>query len=186
MKKFTVIGGVNGAGKSSLTGVLRGEYNDLGIVIDTDMLTAKHGGDRIKGGKEALTLISDCMSKGVNFTQETTLSGKKTLRTIIEARERDYYIRLYYIGISSAEESIARIKNRVAKGGHNIPEETVKRRYETRFDDLKRVLPYCDEVRFYDNENGFTDIGTYRNGIIIANSERCPEWLSCLKEYTEK
>lgn len=186
MKRYTVIGGVNGVGKSSLTGVLKGEYTDLGIVVDTDMLTAKLNGDKISGGKAAVRIISDCLNKGVNFTQETTLSGKKTLRTIISAREKDYYIRLYYIGVSSADESIVRIRNRVRKGGHDIPEEDVKRRYEKRFEDLRKILPYCDEVHFYDNENGFADVGEYRCGEVITAGEYIPEWLIGFKKYMEE
>lgn len=181
MKKYTIIGGVNGVGKSSLTGVLVGEYNDFGIVIDTDSITAKLGGDKLKGGKEAVKIIDDCLSKGVNFTQETTLSGKKTLHTISSAREKNYYIRLYYVGISSADESIIRINNRVRKGGHDIPDIDVKRRYEKRFEDLISILPFCDEVHFYDNENGFVDVGEYRNGKIIFSGEYVPEWLKLLK-----
>ena len=183
MKKYTIIGGVNGAGKSSLTGVLVGEHNDLGIVVDTDSLTAKRGGDKLKGGREAVRIINDCLEKGVNFTQETTLSGKKTLRTINSAREKNYYIRLYYVGISSAEESISRINNRVRKGGHDIPSEDVRRRYEKRFEDLICILPYCDEVHFYDNENGFVDVGEYRNGNIIFGGDYIPDWLKLLKAY---
>lgn len=183
MKKYTIIGGVNGVGKSSLTGVLKGEYTDLGIVVDTDLLTVKMGGDKIRGGKAAVRIISDCLSREVNFTQETTLSGKKTLRTIISAREKDYYIRLYYIGVSCADESLLRIRNRVRKGGHDIPAEDVKRRYESRFENLARILPYCDEVHFYDNENGFADIGEYRNGNVIITGESAPEWILEFKEY---
>ena len=51
MKIYTIIGGVNGVGKSSLSGVLSAESTDLGIIIDTDKLTAELGGDKIKGGK---------------------------------------------------------------------------------------------------------------------------------------
>lgn len=182
MKKYTIIGGVNGVGKSSLTGVLTGEYSDLGIVIDTDMLTKKLGGDKIQGGKEAVRIIADCLNKGVNFTQETTLSGKKTLRTIISAREKGYFIRLYYVGISTADESLVRISNRVRKGGHDIPQEDVIRRHEKRFEDLMKILPYCDEVHFYDNENGFVDVGEYQNGRIISGGEYIPQWLELLKE----
>lgn len=50
MKIYTIIGGVNGVGKSSLSGVLSAEKTDLGIIIDTDKLTAELDGDRIKGG----------------------------------------------------------------------------------------------------------------------------------------
>ncbi len=52
MKTYTIIGGVNGVGKSSLTGVLAGKNDDLGVIIDTDKLNAEYGGDRIKGGKK--------------------------------------------------------------------------------------------------------------------------------------
>ena len=154
MRIYTIIGGVNGVGKSSLSGVLSAESSDLGIIIDTDRITAELGGDRIKGGKTAISLIDSCLEKGVNFTQETTLSGVRTLKTIKRARERDYFIRLYYVGVSSSDESIRRIRNRVEKGGHNIPTEDVQRRYSKRFEDLARVLPYCNEVRFFDNEKG--------------------------------
>ena len=54
MKIYTLIGGVNGAGKSSLTGSLRSERNDFGIVVDPDKLTIQCGGDEYEGGKLAV------------------------------------------------------------------------------------------------------------------------------------
>lgn len=186
MKKYTIIGGINGVGKSSLSGVLSQDHNDLGIIIDTDKITAKLGGDKIKGGKEAIRLINDCLTKGINFTQETTLSGRKTLKTVETARNKGYYIRLFYIGISSAEESISRIENRVRKGGHNIPSEDVKRRCEKRFEDLKKILPYCNEVQLYDNENGFVYVGEYRNGQLFTIKDYVPDWIKELKEHLSK
>lgn len=185
MKKYTVIGGVNGVGKSSLTGVLCGIYSNLGIVVDTGSITARLGGDRIKGGKKAVEIIDGCLEKGVNFTQETTLSGKKTLRTVIRAKEKNYCIHLYYVGVNTAEESVLRIANRVKKGGHDIPERDVMRRFEKRFDDLERVLPYCDKVYFYDNENGFAEVGEYRNGRVILSGEYVPDWIKRFKQITE-
>lgn len=182
MKIYTIIGGVNGVGKSSLSGVLLGESSDLGIIIDTDKITAQTGGDKINGGKIAVKRINDCLDKGINFTQETTLSGVRTLKTIKRAIELNYFIRLYYIGVSSSDESISRIANRVRKGGHNIPTVDVQRRYEKRFEDLARVLPYCNEVHFYDNENGFKDIAEYRNGQLIIK-DTAPKWINELRGY---
>ncbi len=182
MKIYTIIGGVNGVGKSSLTGVLAAKSNDLGAIIDTDKITAKLGGDKIKGGKAAIDRINKSLEMGVNFTQETTLSGSRTLKTIKKAIERNYYIRLYYIGVNSAEESIKRIKNRVEKGGHSIPNDDVIRRYGKRFDDLLAILPYCNEVYFYDNENGFVEAAEYKNGTLIIKCDELPNWLSELKK----
>lgn len=186
MKIFTIIGGVNGVGKSSLSGVLSAESTDLGIIIDTDKINAELGGDRIKGGKLAIKRINDCLEKGINFTQETTLSGVRTIKTIQKARELDYFIRLYYVGVSSSDESISRIKNRVRKGGHSIPDEDVQRRYEKRFADLARVLPYCNEVRFFDNENGFVEKAEYKNGTLILKNTEIPNWIEELSEYLKK
>lgn len=186
MKIYTIIGGVNGVGKSSLSGVLTAERSELGVIIDTDKITAECGGDKLKGGKLAIKRIDECLSKGVNFTQETTLSGVRTVKTIQRARELDYFIRLYYIGVNSADESISRIANRVKKGGHNIGSDDVKRRFEKRFDDLAAVLPYCNEVRFFDNENGFVEIAEYKNGSLIIKAETVPDWLERLKEYLTK
>ena len=75
MKIYTLIGGVNGAGKSSLTGSLRAERSDLGQIVDPDALTARCGGDEYEGGKLAVDRIETALAEGVNFTQETTLSG---------------------------------------------------------------------------------------------------------------
>lgn len=186
MNMFTIIGGVNGAGKSSLSGVLSAENSDLGIIIDTDKLNASFGGDRIKGGKAAVALIDDCLRKRINFTQETTLSGVRTVKTIQKARDLGYFIRLYYVGVGSAEESIKRIRNRVEKGGHDIPSADVERRYLKRFDDLTKVLPYCNEVRFFDNENGFTEKAEYKKGKLIFKGENTPKWLVELQNYLNK
>ena len=165
MKLYTIIGGVNGCGKSSLTGALKAERSDLGTVLD---------GDRP-------STIDECLEMGVSFTQETTLSGARTERTIRRAKDLGYTIRLYYIGLDTVEESLGRIRNRVAKGGHNILREDVERRFSTRFADVLRVLPYCDEARFFDNDNGFVEVAEYRNGELFPRVADPPRWLRELR-----
>ncbi len=165
MKLYTIIGGVNGCGKSSLTGALKAERSDLGTVLD---------GDRP-------STIDECLEKGTSFTQETTLSGARTERTIRRAKDLGYTIRLYYIGLDTVEESLGRIQNRVAKGGHNILREDVERRFSTRFADVLRVLPYCDEARFFDNDNGFVEVAEYRNGELFPRVADPPRWLRELR-----
>ena len=122
------------------------------------------------------------MEKGISFTQETTLSGARTERTIRRAKERGYAIRLYYIGLDTMEESLGRIRNRVAKGGHDIPKEDVERRFQSRFTDVLWVLPYCDEALFFDNDNGFVEVAEYRNGELTPRVSTPPRWLLELME----
>lgn len=184
MKLYTIIGGVNGCGKSSLTGALKAERSDLGLLIDVDKLAAQLGSP-VEGGKAAVRKIDECLEKGISFTQETTLSGARTERTIRRAKERGYTIRLYYIGLDTMEESLGRIANRVAKGGHDIPREDVERRFSTRFADVLRILPYCDEARFFDNDNGFVEVAEYRNGELIPRVSNPPRWLLELMERVD-
>ena len=181
MKLYTIIGGVNGCGKSSLTGTLKAERNDLGTIIDPDKLSAKLGGYGA-GGRAAVEKINDCLAKGLNFTQETTLAGARTERTIRQAKELGYTIRLYYVGLDSLEESLSRIENRVRKCGHNIPRQDVERRYAGRFEALVKVLPYCDEACFFDNDNGFVEVARYENGELLPITQSPPEWLKELMD----
>ena len=182
MKVYTIVGGADGTGKSSLMGVLKAERNDLGFIINENKITFENQGDDFKAARIAISKIESFLKHGITFTQETTLSGHTVERTIIKAKNLNYDVRLFYVGLSSAKESIKRIKNRVEKGGHDIPQEDVIRRYETRFDSLIKLLPYCDEVNFYDNENRFDNIAEYRNGEIIYKSDYHPLWLTELQE----
>lgn len=180
MKVCTLIGGVDGAGKSSLTGSLRSERSDFGVVINPDKLTLQCGGDEYEGGKLAVERIERALEDGVNFTQETTLSGGYPKRLCKRAKEAGYYIRLYYVGLDTAEESIRRIRNRVERGGHDIPVKDVEARFSHRFEDVLKVLPYCDEAKFFDNDNGFVLVAEYRNGQILPVGTYRPAWLSQL------
>ena len=183
MKTYTIIGGVNGTGKSSLTGVLKTQKTDLGQIIDVDKITAENGGSAILGGRIALERIRTCLDKGINFTQETTLSGRKTELTAQAARERGYSVRLFYVGLDSAEECLQRIENRVAHGGHNIREEDVLRRFAGRWEAVSKILPYCDEAHIFDNYNGFVEVAEYVNGELIVKGEKQPAWLKELRDF---
>ena len=167
MKIHTIIAGVNGVGKSSILGVLRSERTNIGKIIDMSSHYSKSNGNLIEGDKKSMELIDDCLEKEICFTQETTLSGHRVFNTVKKAIEKGYYIRLYYVGLNTVEESIVRIENRVKKGGHNIPDADVIRRFQKRFEDLTTILPYCDEATFYDNENGFLAVAEYKNGEIM-------------------
>ena len=67
MKQYTIIGGVNGVGKSSLSGVLRHQLPDMGVIIDPDSIAAQEHCDRLTAGKLAISKVNDCLKKGINF-----------------------------------------------------------------------------------------------------------------------
>lgn len=127
MKMHTIVGGVDGVGKSSFLGILKGCAKDLGTIVDEETSSVR--------------LLDDCLEKGVSFAQEST------------ARKARDTIRLYYIGLDSAEESLSRIENRVRKGGHDIARDSVLRRFSDRFES---AALYCDwaETWITDREPG--------------------------------
>ncbi len=177
MKMYTIIGGVNGVGKSSFTGLLKEQRTDLGTIIDVYRTTAELSGNALAGERVAVKKIRDCLDRGMSFTQETTLSGRKTEATAREAKERGYYVRLYYMALDSAEESMERIRNRVRHGGHDIPSDDVVRRFGGRWEAVEKVLAYCDEAEFYDNGNGFAKVAEFCNGEIRSVGNVRPKWL---------
>lgn len=183
MKMYTIVGGVNGVGKSSFTGVLKERTTDLGVIIDVDKMTAELGGNILSGGRAALKKIRECIDKKVSFTQETTLSGYKTEATAKEVKELGYHVRMFYVGLDTVEESLQRIENRVKRGGHDIPRDDVTRRFDGRWDAVAKVLPYCDEAEFYDNDNGFVKVAEYRNGEFRRIGTNTCTWVDDLGEY---
>ena len=185
MKIHTIIGGLDGVGKSSFTGILKPLTTDLGMIVDIDKITDQLGGKAMEGGKRAIHIMENCIRDGVSFTQETTLSGHRSKAAARRAKEEGYYIRLYYIGLDTAEESKRRIANRVARGRHNIDSEDVDRRFLGRWDAVQAVLLYCDEAIFYDNDNGFVEVAAYRNGELILEGDHRPGWIVELAEHLQ-
>ena len=59
----------------------------------------------------------------------------------------------------------------------------MRRRFAGRWEALARVLPYCDEARFFDNDNGFAEVAEYRNGALSLKGELRPRWITELDGY---
>ena len=110
-------------------------------------------------------------------------SDFSSIKDIIHnAHFKEYFIKMYYIGLNSVEESLSRIANRVRKGGHDIPKEYVTHRYNNRIQSLENVIPLCDKVIFYDNENGFVKVAEMTNHKFLYTNGLRPEWLCEIKD----
>jgi predicted ABC-type ATPase len=188
---YTIFAGINGAGKSSLYKMLsNSEWDTLGLRLNVDERVAERGDWRdaalqVKCAKEILTEINDCIKNNVSFNQETTLSGMTTVRKIIQAKEKGFFVRLYYVFIESPDLAIKRITERVSRGGHGIPDELVRERFRASLDSLKIVVPYCDKINIYDNTNVFKLVARIDNGKIIDKDIRINKILDeYLKQYS--
>lgn len=167
-KKFTIFAGVNGAGKSTL---FYSEANrDLGIRLNSDEILHSLGLDwkdtsaQILAGKKLLQLQKECLSNGVSFNQETTLSGQSIVDTIKKAKELNYAIHLRYIGVANPEIAKERVRQRIARGGHGVSEGTLERRFETSKENFIKIYPLCDSVIIYDNTEQMTCVASIRAG----------------------
>lgn len=167
MKTCTIIGGIDGVGKSSLLGVLRALRTDLGVVI----------GEKEKAVSER---IETALKDGINFSYETTLHRAFSKDLCRRAKDAGYAVRLYYIGLDPVDENLLRIKNRAKNGGANAIPQEVQKQYAHRMDDLTVVLPYCDCADFYDNYNGFALVARKIDRRIEPIGDYRPKWITKL------
>lgn len=180
MKKYILIAGVNGAGKSTLYETLDSLKNMPRV--NTDEIVKEMGDWKdtsvlMKAGKKAVKLLNYYLMEGISFNQETTLCGKSIIRNIKKAKERGYFIELHYVGVNSVEIAKDRVKNRVLKGGHGIPESDIEKRYLETFYNLKEILGECDLAAFYDNTEEFRRFAIFRNGKVVRLSHTVPKWI---------
>ena len=87
-----------------------------------------------------------------SFAFETTLSGKNYAKHIVEWKKQGYHITMFFLSLPNAEFAITRVANRVAAGGHNIPETTIRRRFKSGFNNFQTIYkPLADSWSLYDN-----------------------------------
>jgi predicted ABC-type ATPase len=153
--RLTVIAGANGSGKTTLTRLNPIDFREFPLfdpdVIGKTLQTTLPRTFPIAAAREVLTSAWEHVRTGKNFAIETTLSGKNYLQMMLDARARNFEIVLLYIGTENVEINLARIKNRVLRGGHNVPEQDVRRRYQRSFANLPLAIERADRTILFDN-----------------------------------
>lgn len=105
----------------------------------------------MKAGREALLLVEKYIDTETTFSMETTLSSKISLKQIAKAKNKGYKIVIYYLGLSDITINLKRISQRVERGGHDIPINTVIRRSGRTVKNLITIMEIVDEVYLVDN-----------------------------------
>lgn len=174
MKKiFYLFAGVNGAGKSTLSNTESLDINIKDTVrINTDEIVRKIGNwkndsDQIKAAKITINLRNNCFQYGKSFNEETTLTGKTILKNIDKAKEQGYELQLFYVGLNSSDIAKERVKNRVEKGGHNIENDVIEKRYYESLKNLKKIISKFDKVYLYDNSIKYKNIFLFSDNTIL-------------------
>jgi predicted ABC-type ATPase len=157
MKRIFIIAGPNGAGKTTFAREFLPQEAGVLTFINADLIAAGLSpfapeAVAVQAGKIMLTRIASCVERGEHFAIETTLSGNNYARAIPYWQERGYVVKLFFLRLPSPAMAIERVKNRVAAGGHHIPDDVVRRRFDAgakNFEELYK--PLVDEWFFYDN-----------------------------------
>jgi predicted ABC-type ATPase len=194
--RIVVLGGVNGAGKSSLGGAfIRAAGQDYFNPDETAMSIRDSTGCSQEEAnslawQEGKRRLESAIHGRYNHAFESTLAGNTIPALLAEAAGAGIEVFVWFIGLSSPEQHIARVRARVAAGGHDIPEETIRRRWDASRRNVIALMPHLTELRVFDNsveENPAT--GTipeprlllhWRHNRILVPSARkmldTPEW----------
>lgn len=101
--------------------------------------------------QEGRRLLERAIAERCNFAFETTLGGNTITAMLQRALLSGIEVRIWYMGLSSPELHIARVRSRVEKGGHDVPEARIRDRYDRGRLNLIHLLPKLTELRVYDN-----------------------------------
>jgi len=153
-----VLAGTNGAGKSSLAGATflhaGVEYfnpDQAARLIRARNPRASQTEANAAAWAEGKRLLEHAIDERLTFAFETTLGGRTMTALLERALAGHLEVRIWYVGLNSPELHLARVKARVARGGHDIPAEQIRARYDASRLNLIRLLPRLTELRVYDN-----------------------------------
>jgi len=153
-----VLAGTNGAGKSSIAGAtIRARGADYFNPDEAArrILAANPGIDPIVANSRAWLqgkrLLERALSTRVDYAFETTLGGSTIPALLEQASERGFAVRVWYVGLEGPDLHLARVRARVAAGGHDIPESKIRERYDQSRRNLIRLLPKLTELAVFDN-----------------------------------
>ncbi len=151
-KKIVIIAGPNGAGKTTFAREFLPNEAGCPIFVNADLIAAgiapfQPESVAFRAGRLMLEEIARYTSEGQSFAFETTLSGLTYARMIDQWRKNGYVVKLIFLALSSADEAVARVAMRVRQGGHNIPAETIRRRFDAGLFHLRET--YRSRVDFW-------------------------------------
>ncbi|WP_255763292.1 zeta toxin family protein [Fulvivirga maritima] len=177
LNNLYIISGCNGAGKTTASYTLLPEILDCNEFVNADEIAKglspfNPESEAMAAGRLMLSKIDRLISRKNDFGFETTLSTRSYKNLITKARENGYRLTLLFFWLRNPDLAVKRVETRVKEGGHNIPEDVIRRRYENGLKNFFSIFePLVDEWMFIDNSGEPYQIVAYKNtkGSIINN-----------------
>ena len=154
---IVVLAGPNGAGKTTSSRALLAETLGINTFVNADVIAQGLSGFdtdsvAVEAGRVMLRRLHELAKSRVDFAFETTLAARSYVRWLSEQQRAGYRVELFFFWLATPELAIARVAHRVQNGGHSIPTETIRRRYDRSICNLFRLyLPIVDAWTVYDN-----------------------------------
>lgn len=152
-----IIAGPNGAGKTTFALRYLPQIAGCRNFVNADLIASGLSpfdslSAQYEAGRIFLREIRSNISKRVDFAFETTLAGRSHINLLKKLRQDDWRIVLVFLWIPDADFSRSRVRERVEAGGHDIPDDTISRRFPRVIHNFVRIyIPLCDRVVCYDN-----------------------------------
>lgn len=158
-KYLYFISGCNGAGKTTASFTVLPEVLGCREFVNADEIARglspfNPESVALEAGRLMLQRIEVLLGRGETFSIETTLATRTYLNLVQRAQSKGYIVKILFFWLNSPELAIERVAERVSKGGHNIPTETIRRRYVAGVSNLFRL--FMDKVEYwgiFDNSN---------------------------------
>ena len=186
MPELTVFAGPNGSGKSTVSSLVWFEGN--ANLIDTDAIARRLDSSTparsaIPAAREAIQRSRSLLAERSSFSLETTLAGHGAMAIIRQARDAGYRTFLVFVSLGNPELHIERVRLRVSRGGHDVPEDDVRRRYWRSLKHAPEALRLVDQAVVLDNSRSYPARKLeLRGGHVVWRDENLPEWVQRLDE----
>ena len=142
-----VFAGPNGSGKSTITRMAK----TVGVYINADDIRKASLCSDMEASIMAEKLREDAVFKNEDFTFETVLSTERNLKLLKKAKEKGYFIRCIYVLTANPDINVIRVEVREASGGHGVPEDKIRSRYDKALSLIPSLIEVCDILHIYDN-----------------------------------
>jgi predicted ABC-type ATPase len=157
VQRLLIIAGPNGAVKSTFAREYLPNEADCSLFVNADLIAAglspfDPASAAIRAGRLMLEEIDGYAAAGTSFAFETTLSGRTYARRIVRWQQAGFRVELIFLRLPAVEAAIARVAARVQQGGHDIPENVIRRRYAAGWKNFENLYkPLVNAWTLYDN-----------------------------------
>lgn len=193
--RLVMFAGPNGSGKSTITPSFQAESDFPSNYINPDEIALSLGGNIMERAYEASSIAAshrdECIHNRESFAFETVMSHPSKLALLEKARGAGFDITLVFISTKDPRYNVARVQDRVAKGGHDVPEDKIISRYHRTHTYLPIAISLAHRTYIFDNTITPQLGAVLREGEIVEQNQDSPQWIEdildrCLADSNEK